>query len=109
FLNADGGGLSSGWQSRGTWTMSNSAAAAVTADSVSPSSGTTTSATLSAVYSDTAGFANLGHEYLLINRAVDGSHACYVAYQRSNNTLILLNDAGNAWLGPIVAGTGATL
>src|SRR5438309_1558444 len=47
----------------------------VTADSVSPSSGSTTNATLMAVYSDTAGYASLGSVYLLVNAGLDGSHA----------------------------------
>src|SRR5207244_1094791 len=47
--------------------------------------------------------------YLLVNAGLSGANACYVVYQRSGNTLILANDAGTAWLGPIAAGSGATL
>jgi hypothetical protein len=108
FLYADGaGGIISGWQSRGTWTVPGSEV--LTADSVAPSSGTTVNATLTAVYSDTGGYANLGYAHLLINAGLSASNACYVAYQRSSNSLILLNDAGNGWLGPITAGSGVTL
>jgi len=110
FLAADGGGLTSGWQSRGTWTVPNPVVTpAVTADSVSPSSGNTGNATLTAVYSDTAGYPSLGSAYLLINAGLSGSNACWVTYQKASNTLNLMNDAGNGWLGPIVAGSGNTL
>src|SRR5206468_3160911 len=107
FLTADGGGLTSGWQSRGTWTVPTNAG--VTADSVSPSSGSTTNATLTAAYSDTAGYTSLDNVYLLVNAGLDGSHACWVTYQRSSNTLVLANNAGTGSVGTIVAGSGATL
>src|SRR5207244_613980 len=107
FLTADGGGVTSGWQSRGTWTVPGTAV--VTADSVSPSSGNTTNATLTAVYSDTAGYASLDNVYLLVNAGLSGSSACWVTYQRAGNNLMLMNDFGNGWMGPIAAGSGATL
>src|SRR5205085_6094278 len=65
--------------------------------------------TLTAVYSDTVGYTSLSYVHLLVNSSLNAANACYVAYQRSSNTLILLNDAGTSWLGPITAGSAGTL
>ncbi|MGI8988306.1 MAG: beta-propeller fold lactonase family protein [Bryobacteraceae bacterium] len=80
-----------------------------TGDSVSPSSGTGSSHTFQAAYSDAAGYANLTYAEFVINSSLDGAHTCWIAYNRPNNILYLLNDAGTAFLGPIAAGAAGTL
>src|SRR5207237_194129 len=61
------------------------------------------------VYSDTAGYTSLGYVHLLINSGLNAAHACYLVYQRSSNTLLLRDDAGTSWLGPMTAGSAGTL
>ena len=78
--------------------------------SVSPGSGTGTSVTFKAVYSDPNGAANLSELLLQINSSQSGGNACYVYYQPQGNHLYLANNAG-AWITPAltpgVAGTAS--
>jgi hypothetical protein len=46
-------------------------------------------------FSDTKGYQDLGVQNILINTALDGRHACYLAYARQYNTLYLVNDNGD--------------
>ncbi len=57
--------------------------------------------TLTTTFSARNGFADLSVLNLLINSALDGRNACYVAFMVSNNDLVLVNDAGAAG-GPFV-------
>jgi hypothetical protein len=45
---------------------------------------------------DTKGTADIGIVNVLINDAIDARRACYLAYVYSSNTLLLVNDAGDA-------------
>jgi len=55
----------------------------------------------------------LGIVNLLVNNFLDGRHACYVAYVAASNSLLLVNDAGDAggpFAGSIVLnGTAASV
>jgi probable HAF family extracellular repeat protein len=91
---------SSGWVPLGVWlwpaASQNTTTAVVT---MTPASGTGLSPTpFTFVFSDTKGFADLGVENILINTALDGRHACYLAYARQINWLYIVNDAGNGLL-----------
>jgi hypothetical protein len=45
---------------------------------------------------DTKGAGDFGIVNVLINNFIDGRQGCYLAYVRSSNTLILVDDAGDA-------------
>jgi uncharacterized protein (TIGR03437 family) len=60
-------------------------------------------------FSDPNGWANIAHAYLLINVQVWVAASCYVDYSVGANSISLMNDAGTAWLGPIVAGSAASV
>src|SRR5262249_11296395 len=49
------------------------------------------------------GSGDLGVINLLINRAIDGRQACYLAYSAPNSTLYVVDDAGDAG-GPFAGG-----
>ena len=51
-----------------------------------------------ATFSDSAGAADLGVANILINKALDGRAACYLAMAYQSSTLYLMNDAGTALL-----------
>ncbi|MEZ5357143.1 MAG: hypothetical protein R2762_31280, partial [Bryobacteraceae bacterium] len=51
---------------------------------------------LTTTFNDSTGFADLTILNLLINNAIDGRNACYVAFIRAAGTLVLVNDAGDA-------------
>jgi YD repeat-containing protein len=66
---------------------------------LSPGSGSGLSQTLTFTFSDSGGWQNLGVQDILINSALDGRHACYIAYVPSGATtgsLYLVDDAGDA-------------
>jgi len=63
---------------------------------VTPTSGTTNSATFSMTFSDPAGLQTLQVVDMLLNNALDGRHACYVAFVPSSNSVFLVDDAGDA-------------
>jgi hypothetical protein len=66
---------------------------------MNPASGTgTTSSTFEFDFSDTKGFPDLGVENILVNTALDGRHACYLAYSRPFNIPYLVNDNGDGLL-----------
>ena len=45
----------------------------------------------------------------LVNAGLSGGGGCWVYYQRSANALRLMNDAGDAWLGPAAPGNASVL
>ena len=57
-------------------------------------------------YLDEKEFNNLSTSQILINSALDGRKACYVGYDRIQNLLYLVNDAGDALLPAITPGVG---
>jgi len=62
---------------------------------------------------DTAGAGDLGVVNVLINKFIDGRQACYLAYVASTNTLLLVDDSGDAG-GPyagsmVLSGTSASI
>ena len=104
----DNGGLSSNWQIIGTWTVP-TPNLPPTVVSVTPSSGTGSSQTFSFVFSDPNGFTDLSTNYLGFNSSLTWPGGCYSYFDRGANTLWLLNDAANAWQGPITPGAASTL
>jgi len=91
-------GASSGWQTRGSWTVGNPPpppSPAVT--SISPSSGTGLSQILTAIYTDPAAYTNLTDAQFLVQTSVNGNAACYVRYNIASNAFYLTNDAATVW------------
>jgi hypothetical protein len=42
---------------------------------------------------------------VVVNDVLSASNSCYLNYQRWQNKLYLMNDAGTAWLGPVTLGS----
>jgi hypothetical protein len=105
----DAGGANSGWQTRGAWTVP-STTVSVTADSVTPSTGSGVNQTFVLQYSDTAGAASLFSVWVWFNTTFSGSAAnsCMVYYSRPANTVYLLKDDASSWNGATV-GSNTTL
>jgi len=58
-------------------------------------------------FSDPNGWQDIGIVNVLINRALDGNNACYLAYDRPNNVLYLVSDTGpNGGLSALALGSG---
>jgi sugar lactone lactonase YvrE len=102
-------GQNSGWIKEGSWVPTNPGPPAIV--SLSPNTGTGTSVTFKAIYSDPIGAGDLNEILLQVNTSQSGANACYVYYQPQGNHLYLSNNAGTAWMTPAltpgVAGTAS--
>jgi imidazole glycerol phosphate synthase subunit HisF len=110
YLHAvDAGGNNSGWDERGSWTVTSPAGTPATV-SVSPDSGSGSSQAFTLQYSDTAGAANLQQVWAYVNASLanPASNACMLYYNSASNQISLLNDGPTAWL-PATLGSAATL
>jgi Zn-dependent metalloprotease len=95
---ANGSGTSSGWQTRGTWTVPAGPPAVVTADSITPNAGTGASQTFALQFGDTAGANDLTTTWTWISPSFTASlaNSCLFNYTPATNTLVLFDDAGTA-------------
>ncbi len=108
-LAQDNGGLGTGWQVRGTWTVPGAGNQAPSAVSVTPSSGTGSSQTFSFLFTDANGYADLPWTQLLVNATLSGVSGCYIHFDRAANAVYLFGDAGPGWLGPLTLGAAGNL
>jgi hypothetical protein len=79
-----------------------------------PASGSgTTPTTFTFTFTDSAGYQNLNVVDVLINSALDGRHACYIAFQPSGangGSVFLVDDSGDAggpYQGLVLPGSGS--
>jgi subtilase family serine protease len=107
YLGANSANASSGWVELGSWAPISGGPPTVV--SLSPTSGTGTTQTFGAVYSDPNGAADLGNVRILFNSAITGLNACYVFYYPASNALYLENDANNGVTGPVTPGSSSSL
>jgi hypothetical protein len=71
---------------------------------MSPRSASGLSQTYQFTFSDPDGWQDLTVVNVLINAALDGANACYLAYSRPDNVLYLVTDSGSGLLGMPVGG-----
>jgi hypothetical protein len=93
------GGYTNGWQRVGVWQVPGSPAVQITMAAQDPSRGVATGGIdqpLTFTITDTSGYTNLSIVNVLINQFIDGIDACYLAYLESSNTLVLVDDGGDA-------------
>ena len=84
----------SGWQPMGVFGVATPLATNPMVVSLSPASGTGTTATLAITYRDATAGTNLQPSQILIGSALDASNACYIAYVNNGNQLYLVTDTG---------------
>ena len=77
--------------------------------SVTPSSGSGTTQTFTAVYSDPNGAGDVNAAYILLNTTLSAVNGCYVEYTPSTNLLSLKNNAGTGFVGSITPGSSGTV
>src|SRR6266478_871062 len=73
-----------------------------TVNPVSPNGSSGAGQVFTLTFSDSAGYQDLGVLNVLINNALDGRQACYLAYSQPQNVLYLVNDAGTAISGIVM-------
>jgi ABC-type arginine/histidine transport system permease subunit len=111
----DNSGANSGWQALGTWGLSYTPAGSIAVVSLTPASAAApagTAQTLTAMLTDSKGAGDFGVVNLLVNKFIDGRQACYLAYAAASNSLLLVDDAGDAggpFAGNIVLNGGGAI
>jgi hypothetical protein len=91
--------VTSGWQTRGAWTVPAGAGSTVSADSVAPLFGPGSTQTFAFQYSHSSGAVNLAQAWVWFTPVFSGSaqSSCLLYYDSATNTLRLLDDTGTAW------------
>ena len=97
----------SGWQQKGAWTVN--ATPVMGPVSVTPAAGSGGSQAFSFAFYDPNGASSISSASMIVGTTASGIGSCYLYYLRSANSLYLANDAGNAWLSPVVLGQSGTL
>jgi excisionase family DNA binding protein len=97
----------SGWLTTGSWTVPGSGPRAVV--STIPSTGTGSAQVFIVTMADGGGTSLIAGAYFLVNSALTGVNACMVEFNRSANTLRLLDNTGLSWLGPLTIGTAGSV
>jgi hypothetical protein len=92
----DQAGLNSNWQPLGVWQAPWTPTGTITVQGLNLTSATANPVTFTATLSDSKGVADFGVVNVLINGSLDARQGCYLAYVVSTNTLVLVNDAGDA-------------
>jgi len=101
----------SGWWRRGVWEVPLASPNSTFTPRVSgftPVSLTNTSTSVSAAYTASEA-GNWVTSWVLVGPDFNATQACYASYYAPGNLLFLYDDDGVTALGPIVAGSGATL
>ena len=102
------GGLNSGWQQLGTWTVPSGATQPPTV-SASPLSGSGASQTFSFVFTDANGASDLNSTQVIFNAGLSAVSGCYLYTVPSSGAVYLANNANNGWSGPLTLASGGTL
>ena len=97
----------SGWQTMGVHGVPPLPTTFPNPVGMSPSSGNTLSQTITFTYQDQTAATNLQTVWALINTAIDGRAACYVAYYRPGNQLYLYPDNGDGTQATNIVLTGS--
>ena len=104
----------SDWQAMGVWQAPPyTPPGAISAGSPTPARLTAAAGTAQPIaftLTDSKGSADFGVVNVLLNNFIDGRQACYLAYRASDNSLLLVDDGGNAggpFAGSMVLGGGA--
>lgn len=102
----DSAGGNSGWQAIGVWSVPGLSPPPASVTSWSPATSTSLNQTFTAVLNDTGGHSAISVVDILINTALTGGNACYIAYVPSSNLLYLVGDDGSTLLSPALTPTG---
>ena len=89
----------SGWQALGTWTVPGASAIGLSAGGVNPARSTGLSQNYTFAFTDHDGWADVSIANVLINDAINGIGACYLAVvpaSAESATVFLVDDAGHA-------------
>lgn len=108
YMQALAGGLTSGWDVMGSWTVPLNQVAPGPL-SLSPGSGAGSAAVVTETIWSASGAAAITSAQLLINSSLAASQGCWIWYDGATRRLGLVNDAGTAVMAFVQPGTGASV
>jgi len=100
----------SGWQALGAWEVPGAAVSGPSVIGMSPGNNSNLTQTYTFTFSDTNGVQDIAVANILVNGAINGAQACYLAFVPSSGSLFLVDDAGDAagpYTGTVIPGSGA--
>jgi len=86
----------SGWQALDTWDVPGSQTSGPSVSGMNPARSNTLAQTYTFTFSDTNGWQDIAVANVLINSAIDGRQACYVAFVPATASVLLVDDKGDA-------------
>lgn len=108
YLDAvDLSGQETGFVSKGTWTVPGGSSPSIVG--VTPNTGSGGSSVFNYQYSDSGGVSQLAGVWGLIAAQISLPNSCMWEFVPASNAFYLLDDAAGTYLGPIAAGSSATL
>ena len=96
YLSAQDAAGNSGWQVLGTWNVPGPTPAGPWVSGMSPGHTTNATQIYTFTFTDSNGFQDITVANILVNSAIDGRHACYVAFLPATASVLLVDDAGDA-------------
>jgi len=110
YLSAQGASITPGWQAAGTWRIPGAAVSGPSVSGMSPGySSAVGPLTCTFTFTDTNGWQDIAVANILVNSAIDGRQACYLAFAPASGSLFLVDDAGDAggpYSGTVIPGSG---
>jgi len=113
YMSAQDASSNSGWQALGTWNVPGSTPAGPWVGGMSPGHSTSLTQTYTFTFTDTNGWQDITVANILVNSAIDGRQACYIAFVPSgaaSGLVYLVDDAGDAggpYSGMVLPGSGS--
>jgi len=89
-------GGNSGWQPLGTWNVPGPPVSGLSVSPMTPAESSSFFQTYTFTFADTNGSQDIAVTDILINNALDGRQACYMAFVPQTRALLLVDDAGDA-------------
>jgi len=110
YLAAQDASGNSGWSALGTWNAPGPAAAGPSVSGMSPGRTNNATQAYTFTFTDTNGWQDIAVANVLINSAINGIGACFVAFIPGSGSLFLVDNAGDAggpYAGMQLPGSGA--
>jgi len=110
YLAAQDASGNSGWSALGTWNAPGPAAAGPSVSGMSPGRTNNATQAYTFTFTDTNGWQDIAVANVLINSAINGIGACFVAFVPGSGSLFLVDNAGDAggpYAGMQLPGSGA--
>jgi hypothetical protein len=101
-------GFNSGWVQQGVWSVPGQTTSPEVL-SMTPPRNAVSGYPVQLRFRHPDGADHLVSTSILINSYLDGFRGCYLGYHVPTNAVLLLNDAGNGYIGSVVLGTDAVI